>query len=290
MKPTHVRLPAFVALALLLVAPGFAQTTFSDSFNSSSSFSSSYSSGGFNAFNWSSSAGIGGGGGVTFSGSTNSGTATLSSSVASFANTAGETNTVSVFFRASQYSSKTDSSRHVVVQVGFEDAASSTNKARLDWTTYNNPQLKFLGPGVSFGLTGYQGSGAVDLTANNWYRLELSLVKSSTANTFSFTGKLEDWGSGGTSLVSTVYSATNGLTSGNLSGLYNATTLVPFITGSVNMETSTTFSMDSLSVSGASAIPEPSTYALWMGIAALGGIVYWRRRSGQPRPPAAPAT
>lgn len=113
-------------------------------------------------------------------------------------------------------------------------------------------------------VTGSQSSG-FSLAASTWYKLSVSVQQSPTANTFSFTMGLENWGSTGAAFVST----TSGPTSGTFtnSTLYNDTTTYAGFRAQEGQTGAVAF--DSVTV-----VPEPASALL----ALCGGAAMLLRR------------
>jgi hypothetical protein len=107
------------------------------------------------------------------------------------------------------------------------------------------------------------------LVSGNWYRLSALFTKTSVANQFSVSATLEDFGTSGTSLVSTVL--TQNWTFVHTEMAADTSVFAGFRTSSTSTGVN---AFDNFNV----AIPEPGTYAAILGAGALVGLVALRRR------------
>jgi hypothetical protein len=231
---------------------------------------------------YSSTAGTGGSGGLTFGAATDT---TAIYSGASY-NLSVSTVTIAVNFLVGTVPT---GSANAVAMLGL---VGSNNKG-----FYSNTADNFLGGRVrhvsSTGANGLQSqtkiSGTtsvtaspadasvanIGLTANNWYHLELSLSRSETLNTFNYTLSLSDIGSDGTAIPA---SLANGSISGTMANadLYNNTALYAAFRGvPTAANPGWVAAFDDFTVT-ATAVPEPS--AMTLGSLAGGFMLLFSRR------------
>lgn len=116
------------------------------------------------------------------------------------------------------------------------------------------------------------GDEAFNPVEGHWYQFTTGITKVGGAfNQLNLTLRLDDYGTSGTSLVSTVFNTTRAFSSATWMG---DTELYAMFGTSVS---SGFVATDNFSVS---AIPEPSTYAAMAGAVALVSGLLWRRRKG----------
>ena len=175
-----------------------------------------------------------------------------------------------VNFSVPQIGILTDNTEHF----GSNVAGQSYASLRLLSSTANDTDV-FLQSEVKSGSGTRQQAGGPDsatLTAGNWYRMVASFENVS-ATDVRITGALEDWGTTGASLVSTVLQITNA----------DAASLMSFTGTDVVLGDSSVWPGWRAFAEGGVAVmddfaaaPEPSTLAL---LAVAGGLIRRRRRS-----------
>jgi hypothetical protein len=127
----------------------------------------------------------------------------------------------------------------------------------------------------SFSFDFKYGSGGSDaanistanfnLVTNNWYKLDIVLTRSDTANAFTYSAALENWGTTGSALVSSIASVSNAAFTN--AGLYTASQLY---TGVAAANIGGGFTAFDQFYMGAEPIPEPSEMLLLsLGVGAL---------------------
>lgn len=127
-------------------------------------------------------------------------------------------------------------------------------------------------------LTSQTAGTALPVTSGNWYVLSATITKISTTNTWSISGELQDWGADGLAYTNTRTSfGSVGIEMTGDTSFYSASSYHPFFAG---RSFNGVGSIDNFSVS---AIPEPSTYAAMAGAAAMIGAWWVRRRQSADR-------
>jgi hypothetical protein len=200
---------------------------------------------------------------------------------ASFDVTAGTPIDLSVFFNTGAAANLTSTGTGAVLQLGLSGnsttgvygdpgnnfISSRVNRPTASTNSYNI-QTQVKATTVNGSVTGTPVAPSFSLTADTWYRLTLTVQRTAVADTFSYTTALEDWGTTGASLVSTV--------SGPLTGtfanadLYTDTTTFGAFRAVEGRATST---FDSFTV-----VPEPASALLLIGgFTALVGVQRRRR-------------
>lgn len=272
--------------ALLAAAANLASAQVSLDFSASSQFNLTPTTGNFTAstgtttqFTYSGTAGVGGGGGVSVS--TDAGGVNYNHNTA-YALSAGSTYTISTFFKTNAV---VGTSANQVAGVGLVGTnvgefgtgsiqsigltlrapltnGSAGNSSTLQLAVANNP-------GTNANIL---QSTSFTAATNNWYKLSVSITKTATADTFSVSGSVEDWGAAGTSFSSSVRSF-SGQTVTN-AGLYaDADLFAGFFARQTGGNPIQIAAVDNFSV-----IPEPSSFAAIAGLGMLGFAASRRRR------------
>jgi hypothetical protein len=242
---------AVASAAVFLVADAVGQTTFTYDFNSGqSNFESTFSrngASGSGSFSYSSTGGISGSGRIQPDGST------TDSAVFNTALSNTGTITISSMFKTSPnaYGSAGD-----VFALGLYSATSTPTGF------------------LSGNMTGILVTGTTSgLASDSWYKMTATFTNNGSSYTGSAT--LQPFDSSGNSTGS-AYSVASGTYGG--STLASASTIYAGIYGGTAGGASLgARAIDNFSVTGVSAIPEPSTYAAICGAAVL-GLAVWRRR------------
>ncbi len=208
-------------------------------------------------FIYSTTAGVGGGGGLTSTTTDFSGA--LAVYATGSANTLGDTKNVSLDYKIQLQSVAPD------IRVGFtSELAGSFNGANDIWVeTFGGTTTKVIG--YASGLSGESISSAT-VVAGNWYRLSLDLTKTSTS-AYSGEVKFYSLGNDGLAAPSLLSSQTftfSSIALGGAASLFPSFYLYPATTGA-----------DNFSVT--SAVPEPSVPSLLMG-AGVYALALRRRR------------
>jgi PEP-CTERM motif len=114
-----------------------------------------------------------------------------------------------------------------------------------------------------------------DVTDGNWYKFDVSITKTATADTWAFTATVQDWGSTGTSFVSTLYTLTStNFTAAGAARAYADGSVFAGFSGASSFGNA----VDNFSLT--TAIPEPSSFAMIAGLGVIGLAALRRRRSG----------
>lgn len=247
------RLCLLALATFALIGEVTAQTTFTYNFNSGQSdflntFTTNPNAG---TINYSATGGIGGSGSFATSG--DSAATTIFNT--GLSNYNGATITTSFYFQTRSTLSTQD-------LVGFGLFTSTTS--RFDAAT---------------GAQGYKinGTNSSSLTASTWYQLTAVTTNNGTA--FHTTLSLQSYGANGQTLTGSPISIGASDNAGG-AGLLSAGTIYVGLYGGADFGPSSfnqTPAIDNFSVTGVSAIPEPSTYAALAGAGVL-ALAWWRRR------------
>lgn len=219
-------------------------------------------------------AGIGGGGGVAFV--TDPGTGALSSVVntAGFTLAPGESLDMSVLVQKSTQGYNGSSQLFLGVTDQSNDSwgggtVSGKSAIGLVVNQYGQIGTRSSTGGVN-NIGNFTTSAPFGLTNGNWYRLMTTITKPASGNNWTVSGQFQDWGASGTSLVSTI--------------LTLPTTTVTMTSASLNAGGVTTLGQFGIRQPAWSAadnftfasVPEPSALAIG-GVVAT-ALAYRRRR------------
>ncbi len=254
----------FLLRALFFMGLGLtsmqAQTTTTINFGDASVLTGQFTGTG-SSLSFSSSGGLGGGGGVTIA-SGNSGIQTFNSTIA---------NSGSYVVSAYMFNGTGNSGYG---GLGFATASSNTLAGSAPWSPANSIGVTFHGGGGDFTNNSSSASSLTwppGISDDTWYKYTLT-VTAKASNTFDLSLLIQTSDANG--FITGTY-ASKSVTDVVNSSVGAATQLQPYF-----LYQGTRFTaVDNFSVT-ASAIPEPSTYAVWGGLVA-GAFVLIRRRRRQ---------
>lgn len=266
-------LPILAVATLVAASPNFAATvTFDNGASDVALFNQVVNTGSAGQYSANAASGTSGGAGMDKAGTTG-GTIQDSTAVYTtaldFANAAvGTTFTISGFVKASDYTTF----NYSTYQIGFtqDSGQAFLNSAGYNWATFRlaNGSLQTQSrtdPSAAVTTTLQSGTGST-MNTGDWYNYTFTLTKSSTVGTFTYTGSLQNWGSTGATLISTLGSYSGTITN---STLYNDTSVY----AGIRMTNGGT--VDNVAI--VTAVPEPGTYGL-ISAGAITGTAFVRRR------------
>ena len=195
--------------------------------------------------------------------------------------TAGSSYTLELFARTNTFTGT--GSGFGVLHLGFgTSSALAFNSqvveqfaARVQGTaTAGQMVLAYRNVATSGGTATNSALGAAFTLANDtWYKFSTTITKSSTAGAWDLTVSLQNWGSDGTSFVSTI--ASESATGIANTALYNDSSLFAGYYARNTTGTPRQF----IAADNFTVIPEPSSFAALAGLAGLGLAASRRRRA-----------
>lgn len=274
----------FLGIAALS-GSSFAQSVLIDFNTAATDFTGNFtaSTGTSTAFTWGSAVGVSDqagpaqGGGVSVS--TDTGGANYNFNTAYDLGTGSPTNTwtISTFFRTN---ATTGTSANQVAGLGLMSSVTDEIAANGRFVGVTLRQGTASTADLTLALTnnvsGTQSNtplgGVFTPLTNNWYKLTLDVIKTSTADQFSVSASVEDWGSLGTSFESTVRSF-SGQTLTNATIYGDSSLFAGFYARQTAGNPIQIQAVDNFSV-----VPEPTTWVLLAG--SLTALLVFRRRCG----------
>ncbi len=280
---------SIVTAALALGAASSASATLID-FNSgatdySDNFTEFGETGGAN-FIYSSSAGVGGGGGVAVSGNFDS--MVYNTALDGFS-TGTVSIEVSVFYKARSATNGTNNTSIVLGLVTSPDVQLSGSagtwlslhiQAQANTGGPTNFQASFRGRDGGTGLTGGGSSGTFQVTHNNWYKFSTVFSYDIAAETFSATALILDYGANGLAETPTIVLSFASNTLSNVS-LTEAEQLFAVVRTGAPTATGAN-ALDNFSLA-LTTVPEPASAGLLVALCVLGGTLSRRRHRGDVR-------
>lgn len=239
-------------------------------FDVATDFTSNFTNNTGATYAWNATAGIGGTGGVVPT--VGDGTFTAQTNASAAFGT--DSQTISMFFL---FDSNGQSNAASNQRIGIGTVNSGGNSGEFRGVNFQllggaltdqwTPRLRVRANTVSTGLSSFS------LTDDTWYRMDASFQITNTVDgSFDYDFSLYNYGTAGTSLVSTVFSHSSSVAAAALDST-NARHLAFIATQDANG-----YGAQAIDNFGTVAVPEPATYALITGFLAIGVILVRRRR------------